>query len=122
MAIVCAQEQEIGRRLRAGQLGSDDLLRELIRAARAGEDVGDRLDTLHTVLEAVGVVRGLKAFDQHGTTGDRGVHAVGIDRGLPSDPVYLCPEARCTRFWRPQGPAPVPRCAVSGDALHRERR
>ncbi|MFB7477088.1 hypothetical protein [Kitasatospora sp. NPDC056184] len=122
LAIVCAREQEIGGRLRAGPLGSDDLLRELIQAARAGEDVADRVDTLHSVLEAIGVVRGLYAFDEHGSAGDRGVHAVGVDRGLPAEPVHLCPNARCARFWWPQGPAPVPRCTVSGDALRRERR
>ncbi|MEU9078760.1 hypothetical protein ACFYUY_38520 [Kitasatospora sp. NPDC004745] len=124
LGIVCAREQELGARLRAGPLRSDALVRDLLEAVRQGEDVADRVDALHNVLVAVGVPQGLYAYDEHGRTGDRGVHVAGADRGRSAEPVYLCPlgpAARCGRFWWQQGPVPVPRCAVSGDALCRER-
>ena len=121
LAIVCAWEQRIGGRLRSSPLGSDVLVQEVLEAAREGGEVADRVDVLHGVLQALGDQQGLYAYGDHRYTSDRGVHAVGVDRGRPAEPVYFCPTARCTRLWWPQGPVPVPRCTVSGDALCRGR-
>lgn len=122
LAIVCANAEGISARLRNSRAGSDTIVQDLLTAARRGDDVSDAVDVLHAVLQALGDVQGLYAYGDNGRTADRGVRAVGIDRECSPEPIYLCPTARCTRYWWPQGPAPVPHCAVSDATLRRELR
>ncbi|MCX4694789.1 hypothetical protein [Streptomyces sp. NBC_01408] len=120
LGIVCAKAEEIRDDLRNGALGNDDLLEEVLTAARERRDITDRLDQLHAVLQAEGDAQGLHGYDDRGLT-DRRVHAAGVHRARPAETVYICPTNRCARFWWPQGPSPVPRCVVSSDPLLRAR-
>ncbi|MDX3113314.1 hypothetical protein [Streptomyces scabiei] len=122
LAIVCERADDIRRRLRDSPARDDAVLEELLTAAREGGETAGPVDVLHGVLRALGDYQGLYTYSGDGMrAGDRGVHLAGADREHASEPVYLCPAARCTRSWWPQGPVPVPRCAISGDALRRDR-
>ncbi|MFD7003806.1 hypothetical protein ACFWA5_48135 [Streptomyces mirabilis] len=118
LAIVCVNAEDIRRRLCNGPTGNAALLEEVLTAARGGRETSGPVDVLHAVLQALGDARGLYAYRR---TAGRGVHPPGADRECPDEPVYLCPAARCARFWWPEGPVLVPRCAISGDALRRDR-
>lgn len=121
LAAVCSGVEDIRRRLRGHPAGDDTVLEEVLTAARSGGEMAGPVDALHLVLQALGDVQGLYAYSNSGRTADRGVHPAGVDHECPAEPVYLCPAGRCARFWWPQGPVPVPRCAISGDALRRDR-
>ncbi|OEJ21653.1 hypothetical protein AS594_39750 [Streptomyces agglomeratus] len=120
LAIVCAKAENIRQRL-CSLAGSDTLLEELLAAARSGGEIAEPVDVLHAVLQGFGDAQGLYAYSDSGRTGDRSVRAGGTNRECSPELVYLCPAARCTRSWWPQGPVPVPRCAISGDTLRRDR-
>jgi hypothetical protein len=120
LAIVCANVEKIRRRLRDGPTGDDAVLEGLLTAARGDGGTTRAVDVLHAVLQSLGDAQGLYAFSEHGRTADRGVRAVGVDRDASAEPVYLCPGRRCARYWWPQGPVPIPRCAISGDPLCRD--
>lgn len=121
LAIVCANVEKIRKRLRESRAGSDAVLEELLSAARGGGDVEGAVNVLHAVLQALGDAQGLYAYSENRRpTGRSGVHAAGVHHNHLSEPVFLCPAHRCSRYWWPQGPAPVPRCEISGDALRRD--
>ncbi|MFF3453112.1 hypothetical protein ACFYXH_02060 [Streptomyces sp. NPDC002730] len=121
LAVVCANAEAIRARLCGGPTGDDAVLEEVLSAARGGGETDRALDVLHAVLQALGDAQGLHAYSKNGRTADRGVYAAGVDRDGLGEPVFLCPSQRCARYWWPQGPVPAPRCAISGDALRRER-
>ncbi|WP_159064226.1 hypothetical protein [Streptomyces canus] len=121
VAIVCANMIDIRRCLSSGPTG-DAVLDDLVATARSGGDVTAAVNTLHEVLQAVtSDVKGLHAYGDNGRT-DRGPHGGPVSApGLrPGEPVFLCPANRCTRHWWPQGPVPVPRCAISGQVLRQD--
>ncbi|GAX57487.1 hypothetical protein SO3561_09057 [Streptomyces olivochromogenes] len=121
MAIVCANVEHIRRRLCDSPAGDDTVLQELLNTARGGGEVAGPVNVLHSVLQALGDLQGLSTYTIRRRTGDRDVHPAGTDRERPSEPVYLCPATRCARSWWPQGPVPVPHCAISGEALRRDQ-
>ncbi|MFD4604364.1 hypothetical protein ACFWPQ_40905 [Streptomyces sp. NPDC058464] len=121
LALVCSNVEAIRGRLRNAPAGDDTLLEEVLTAARGGGEIAGPVDVLHAVLQALGDAQGLYAYSPQRRPPDRGVHPAGTDRKRPAEPVYVCPDTRCARFWWPDGPAPVPRCAISGDALRRNR-
>lgn len=124
LAIVCANVEDIRRRLRGYPAGDDTVLEEVLTAALGEGEMAGPVGELHAVLQALGDAQGLYAYSDNGRTADRGVHSVhpaGVDHECPAEPVYLCPAGRCARFWWPQGPVPVPHCAISGDTLRRDR-
>jgi hypothetical protein len=93
---------------------------QVLTAIRGGGDISGPLAVLHAVLQADGDPQGLDGYT--GTRGSiRGVQPVGIDRDCTAERVYLCPAGLCARYWWPQGPTAVPRCAVSGTALRQDR-
>ncbi len=118
LAAVCSSVEEIRKRLHNSPAGNDGILEEVLIAARRDGEIAGPVDVLHAVLQGLGDARGLHAYIR---TADRGVHPAGADRESTSEPVYLCPAAQCARFWWSQGPVPVPRCAISGGALRRDR-
>lgn len=123
LAIVCAKTEQIRTDLLDGAVGSDGPLEEVLTAVREGkgrDDLTALLDALHAVLQADGDAQGLHGYDDTGMRA-RSVHALGVPRALPGDVVYLCPAHRCARHWWSQGPAPVPRCSLSGAPLRRAR-
>ncbi|MEU3091618.1 hypothetical protein ACWCQ0_31495 [Streptomyces massasporeus] len=117
LAAACADVEDIRRRLRESPAGSDALLEEVLTAARNGGEISGPCDVLHGVLQALGT-RGLTGSTRSGCPD---VHPAGVTRDSSTEPVYLCPIARCQRYWLPEGPAPVPRCAVTDGALRRGR-
>lgn len=121
LAIVCAKVDDIRSRLCSVPIGNDTALEELLTAARGGGEIAAPMDVLHAVLQALGDTQGIYGYSDNGYTSDRGVHPAGVDRQRPAEPVYLCPAGRCTRYWWPQGPVPVPHCVISGDPLRRDR-
>ncbi len=121
LTFVCSGVEDIRRRLCNHPAGDDTVLEDVLTAVRDGGEMAGPVDTLHRVLQALGDAQGLYAYSDNGHTADRGVHPAGADRERPAEPVYLCPAGRCARFWWPQGPAPVPRCEINGDALRRDR-
>ncbi|MFF7174776.1 hypothetical protein [Streptomyces pseudovenezuelae] len=121
LAAVCSSVEKIRGRLLNSPAGNDDILEEVLIAARSDGEIAGPVDVLHAVLQALGDAQGLYSYSDNGRTVDRGVHPAGIDRERPAEAVYLCPAARCARFWWPQGPVPVARCAISGEALRWDR-
>lgn len=120
LAAVCAHLEEIRSDLLSGPGGDDAPVEQALAAARGAGDISGPLAALHAILQASGDPQGLDGYT--GTGGSsRSVRPVGIGSDRLAERVYLCPESRCTRYWWPQGPAAVPRCAVSGTALRLDR-
>lgn len=120
LAIVCAHLEQIRDDLLNGPGRDDAPLRQVLTAVRAGADISGPLATLHAILQADGDPQGLDSYTGAGGS-SRGVRPVGISRGRLAERVYLCPAGQCARYWWPQGPIAVPRCAVSDTALRQDR-
>ncbi|MFI9150525.1 hypothetical protein [Streptomyces sp. NPDC053367] len=120
LAVVCAYVEEIRADLRGGSRDGDAPLERVLTAARTGEDITGPLDALHRALQSHGDPLGLHGYEG-GTTTVRSVQAIGISANVPGETVYLCPDGRCVRYWWRTGDAPVPRCAITGDGLRRDR-
>ncbi|MGW6308766.1 hypothetical protein ACWFRQ_21510 [Streptomyces niveus] len=130
IATVCTQLEAIRGELHETRNGDDGPLEAVLaearsRGARNGRDLVAALDQLHAALQAGGDALGLRGYSEQGA-GSRGLRPAGIDGDLAGggrggEITYVCPGDRCTRYWWPQGPAPVPRCAVSDTSLRRER-
>jgi hypothetical protein len=120
LAVVCAHVDEIRADLLGGLHADDTPLERVLAAARTGEDLTGPLDALHRALQSDGDPLGLHGYEA-GTAGLRALQAIGISATDPGETVYLCPDGRCVRYWWRTGDAPVPGCAISGDALRRDR-
>lgn len=124
LAVVCAHAEEIRDDLRSGTPGGDALLGRLLAAMRTG-DRTDALETLHSALRAAGDPLGLDGYADDVPAGSRSFRPAGVDSspagGHHGEIAYLCPLGTCARYWFPQGPAPVPQCAVGGRAMRRDR-
>lgn len=108
MARVCERQVEI--RAHLAHLGSTQAIDDLLSAARAGQDVGNPLDALHTALQASGDALGV-----YGHTRGTGAQLAGISGGRPSEEIYLCPGRRCTRYcWPDAAAAGPPTCEIDG--------
>ncbi|QKV90797.1 hypothetical protein HUT19_02785 [Streptomyces sp. NA02950] len=135
MAYVCQNLEQLRSQLLEGQLGDDGPLDRLLAAVRSGGEVDGALEHLHLLLQADGDARGVHALDgaedgarglgDGGLPGGPGLHQVtGLTRGAapgPADIVYLCPAHRCARSWVPHPTVPLPRCAITGQPLRRDR-
>ena len=127
LAIVCTNVEEIRSDLRNGAAGDDAVLEGVLAAVRANAQVDEPLEALHTALQADGDAQGLYGYASNGTA-VRSLRPAGISGDLPGgggtyggEVTYLCPSNLCARYWWPQGPTPVPHCAISGTALRRDR-
>jgi hypothetical protein len=120
LAYVCANMEQIREDLRCGADGDEAPLEQLLAAIRGGGDLTGLLDRLHVRLQADGDARGLYGNIRNGGAG-RGLRPAGIDALGPPEVVYLCPAARCSRYWWPQVAASVPQCRISGEKLRRGR-
>ncbi|NGO48155.1 hypothetical protein [Streptomyces ureilyticus] len=119
LAVVCAYLEEIRTDLREGPGEDEGPVEHLLVTVREGGDLTGPLAALHAILQVGGDPQGLDGYTDHAGT-IRGVRPAGIsDR--PTEQVYLCPIRKCGRYWWPQSTAEVPRCAISGTALRRER-
>jgi hypothetical protein len=119
LAGVCAYLEEIRADLRGEPGGDEDPVERVLAAARDGGNVAGPLAELHAVLQAGGDPLGLDGYTDHaGAT--RGLRPAGISTAR-AELVYLCPEARCARYWLPLAAVPVPHCAISGTMLRQER-
>ncbi|MFI6824800.1 hypothetical protein ACIBJE_28210 [Micromonospora sp. NPDC050187] len=98
--------------------GDADAVDRAVEALRSADDPTVALDELDAVLQALGDPRGLYGALRAapGTT-----HGAGLAPTSPGESVYLCPTARCSRYWLPETGTTVPRCAVSDVALRRTR-
>jgi hypothetical protein len=125
VAIVCAHIDDIQEDLCDIRDGDDGPLEAVLAATRNGRDIAASLKELHTALQAGGDALGLHGYSEGGS-GNRGPQPLGVNGDLASagqghEITYVCPADRCTRYWWPQGAEPVPRCAINGTSLRRER-
>ncbi len=133
VAYVCQNLELLRAQLLDGQLGDDEPLERVLAAVRSGGNVDGALEHLHLLLQADGDARGVHGL-LDGEGGSRGLgggeppgghglyQVTGLSRGAgPADIVYLCPAHRCTRSWAPHPGVPLPRCAITGQPLRRDR-
>jgi hypothetical protein len=113
LAYVCAHLEELRNDLCRDPEGDDGPLDRLLAAVRGGGDVDASLAELHAVMQAGGDALGV-----YGVT--RGLRPVGMGRD-PVETVYVCPAARCSRYWWLQAATTVPRCEIDGGTLRRVR-
>ncbi|MFJ8162345.1 hypothetical protein ACIRBY_15630 [Streptomyces sp. NPDC096136] len=112
LAYVCTHVEEI----REDLLDTGDAvpLDRVTAALHTDGDVSGPLDVLHARLQADGDAAGV-----YGSS--RSVRLAGTSAAGAGHTVYLCPTARCSRWWWPQDTAPLPRCGIVGQSLRRTR-
>ncbi|WP_159050288.1 hypothetical protein [Streptomyces cellostaticus] len=120
LAYVCAKLEQIREDLRAGAGGDEAPLDHLLAAIRDSRDLAGPLERLHARLQADGDAMGIYGNIRKGAVG-RGLPLAGVDSSSPPEVVYLCPAARCSRYWWPQVATSVPPCTISGQKLRRGR-
>lgn len=116
-AAVCERGERY-RTVLLARIGDAGLVDRAVEALRGDTAVTTALDELDAALQSAG--------DPHGLYGASRAprdlfNAAGLAPAVPGESVYLCPAARCSRHWLPDGAATVPQCAVSGTALRRHR-
>lgn len=116
-AAVC-EHAERYRPVLLSRLGDTGPLDRAVEALRSGAEPVAALDELDAALQALGDSHGL--YGALRKPGDPAAPA-GLAPSAPGESVYLCPTERCSRFWLPEGPAPVVQCSISGAPLRRRK-
>lgn len=92
-------------------------LRRLLAAMRADHDQAGPMEALHAALLAAGDPLGVWG---HARSESRAVSIAGADGGRPFEPIYLCPQGRCSGRRVDKTTTFPLTCAITGQHLRRD--
>lgn len=93
-------------------------LRRLLAAVRADQDPAGPLEALHAALLAAGDPLGVWG---HARSQSRAVPMTGVDERRPFEPIYLCPQGRCSGRRVDKTTTFPLTCAITGQELRRDQ-